>query len=136
MDENKKVRELSKEEQDVLLNEAQKLGVKGILTAFKVSTLKQKITEAKAQQNTSTPENKSTENTTPEVNHQDNSNTAVEEIQLVGEQFDISDEELEKVHVISKEEVKKLSPEIKYDGICHICMQKVFNGKCSGCGRE
>ena len=26
--------------------------------------------------------------------------------------------------------------EIKFDGICCVCMQKVFSGKCSGCGRK
>jgi len=35
---------------------------------------------------------------------------------------------------VTAKAVKK-DGEIKFDGICHVCLQKVFNGICSGCGR-
>ena len=131
-DEKIKVSELPEQEQKELIAEAYAVGLTGIFTGWKVSTLKNKIAEQKAQ----TVDEKEGENEqAPATDEQNGTND--EQKDGEGEQ---TTEEMNKADAPAPEETKKATPkkaekpEPKYDGICHICRSKVISGVCTGCG--
>ena len=74
-DENIKVSELPEKEQKELLSEAFAVGLnKGVLTGYKVSTLKKKIAELKEQNNGENEQNGSNDEQKAEENEQNGSN--------------------------------------------------------------
>lgn len=154
-DENIKVSELPEKEQRELLSEAFAVGLnKGVLTGYKVSTLKKKIAELKEQNNGENEQNASNDEQKEEVNEEateDKSEEKAEE-ETTEEELpeDLSDEAKEflegktdelpkEAETITIEEaenlLKKKGGKVQkgVNGICHICGSRVENGVCSGC---
>jgi len=136
-DENIKVSELSEQEQKDLIAEAYAVGLKGVLTGYKVSTLKKKIAEAKGdnsedEQNGSNDEQNGGDD---EQNAQnDEQNSSNDEQEGDGESESDKDKKPEADKEPKKQAKKEQKPEPKSEGICHICRCKVVNGVCTGCG--
>jgi len=163
MSEKLKVQDLPKEEQEKLIAEAQKYGIKGLVVTWNVETLKAKIQAAKEKQN-GEQENAEDEQKTEngEQNGEENEQNAEEDEQngekdeqengelpdglndeakafLNGETDELPNDAEE----ISEEEAKakapkkqkaKEEPKAKEYKICHICRSKVIDGVCTGCG--
>lgn len=130
---NLKVQDLSKEEQEKLVQEAYSVGLRGQFAGWGVETLKNKIAEKREQQNgnntdvtpTEDGDGNDTENTTEtDKNDENNSNETPDN---VGQD---NAEETGKT-VEAKTDKKGVK-----NGICHICRSVVIDGKCTGCGFE
>ena len=161
-DENIKVSELPEKEQRELLSEAFAVGLnKGVLTGYKVSTLKKKIAELKEQNNgeneqkaEENEQNASNDEQKEEVNEEATEEKSEEkaEEETTEEELpeDLSDEAKEflegKTNELPKEAetitieeaenlLKKKGGKVQkgVNGICHICGSRVENGVCSGC---
>lgn len=161
-DEKMKVSELPKEEQKELIAEAYSLGLTGVLTGWKVTTLKNRIVELKAQKKgETTVEENGGEEKSEEIANNEQQGANDEQESQVDEQNGSNDEQNgsndeqngEGLNEGEKEENKpeteteqkepekeepkkqqKAKKEPRYDGICHICRSKVIDGVCTGCG--
>ena len=154
-DEKMKVSELPKDEQKELIAEAYSLGLTGVLTGWKVTTLKNRIAELKAQkEGEATVEENGGEEKSEEIANDEQQGAKDEQEPQVDEQNGSNDEQNgEGVNEGENEENKpeaeteqkepekeepkkqqKAKKEPRYDGICHICRSKVIDGVCTGCG--
>lgn len=130
-----KVSELPIEEQQALIQEAKELGIGGLLTNYGVDTLKEKIANAKAEQNDSQEDDKKADEGNQDDNKEPQEGDNADETQKDdGEKPQEDNKKDEKQKPISeakaKEEARK---DVKYK-ICHICRSKVIDGVCTGCG--
>lgn len=160
-DENIKVSELPEKEQKELLAEAFAVGLnKGVLTGYKVSTLKKKIAEMKEQkgeneQESSNEQNGSNDEQKEEAT-EENGDEQVEE-QTEEKQEENKEELPEGLSDEAKDFLEGKTDELPSDaeeieepiageklpqkeevkkpinGICHICGSRVENGVCTGC---
>ena len=109
-DENIKVSELPEKEQKELLSEAFAVGLnKGVLTGYKVSTLKKKIAELKEQNNGENEQNGSNNEQKAEENEQNNGEN--EQKAEENEQNASNDEQKEEVNEEATEEEKEEATE-------------------------
>lgn len=141
-DENIKVSELPEKEQRELLSEAFAVGLnKGVLTGYKVSTLKKKIAELKEQNNGENEQNASNDEQKEEVNEEATEEELPEDLSDEAKEFleGKTDELPKEAETITIEEaenlLKKKGGKVQkgVNGICHICGSRVENGVCSGC---
>lgn len=126
-----KVSELPEDEQKALIQEAYSLGISGILTGWKVETLKKKIEGEKAKRQA---DGEQTDGDNEQVEEPKSEET--EQTDTEAEQTDDEVKEeptTEETPQEPKQEPKEKPKTNVFNGICHICGSKVIDGVCTGC---
>ena len=132
-----KIADLPKEEQEKITAQLKELQIRGVYSTFTVEKAQELI--KKAQENGENADAESEENGNAQNDAQDAENTPEDQKDDDAQENAENDEsESEKTPAKSEKKVAKVKEEPKPEKVlkCHICLSRVIDGKCTGCGFE
>lgn len=135
-----KVSDLPKEEQEKIIAQMKELKIRGVYTTFTVEKAQELI--KKAQENAENIDGETTPDDTVQNDEQGGENEPEEQQDEQGEE-NAENDKTDAGENPGKEENKEPQKEVKAakekpakNLKCHICLSKVIDGKCTGCGFE